>query len=96
MGTFRIEIQAVGGHGCQREIKDGGTVNGCGQPNCPDCLARDFVQRLKAAGVFFGTAQLQNGDATSSPSEYARLTHWPGQPGEVRDDLLTATRSGSF
>lgn len=85
MGTFRVEVQAVGGHGCQRELKEGATVHGCGSPSCPDCIARDFVQKLTAAGVFFGDAE-----------GYARITHWPGQPGEVRDDLITGKRSGSF
>ena len=81
MGQFRIEVTAVGGHGCQREIKDGGTVPGCGQPGCPDCAARQFVARLKAEG---------------NNVEKAELIHWPGQKDEVKDDLLTGIRSGSF
>jgi hypothetical protein len=85
MGNFRIEIDAVGGHGCQREVKDGGTVaESCGLAACPDCIARKFVAELKAAGVF------------NYPPASAKLTHWPGTPGEVRDDLLTGIRSGSF
>ncbi len=85
MGNFRIEIDAVGGHGCQREVGDGGTVTGCGQPHCPDCIARRFVAELKAAGVF-----------SCPPSASATLIHWPGSKGEVRDDLLTGVRKGSF
>jgi hypothetical protein len=85
MGNFRIEIDAVGGHGCQREVKDGGTVAGCGQPTCPDCLAREFVAKLKSMGVF-----------NYPPQSSAKLIHWPGQQSEVRDDLLTGVRSGSF
>ena len=81
MGQFRIEVTAVGGHGCQREIKDGGTVLDCGQPDCPDCLARRFVEQLKDAG---------------NNVEAAELKHWPGTPSEVRDNLLTGVRSGSF
>lgn len=81
MGTFRIEVEAVGGHGCQREIKDGGTVDGCGHPSCPDCMARGFVKDLK-----------EKGNSVLS----AKLTHWPGDKSEVRDDLLTGVRSGSF
>lgn len=84
MGTFRIEVEAVGGHGCQREIKDSEVVAGCGQPGCPDCIARKFVAQLKSMGVFQHT-----------PAS-ATLTHWPGQDCEVRDNLLTGVRSGSF
>lgn len=81
MGQFRIEIIAVGGHGCQREVKDGEVVAGCGQSSCPDCAAREFVARLKASG---------------NSIEKAELTHWPGTTTEVRDNLLTGIRSGSF
>ncbi len=81
MGQYRIEIVAVGNHGCQREIPSGGTVAGCGQPNCPDCLARDFVKRLSAA---------------NNSVENAVLIHWPSGPGTVLDNLLTGERSGQF
>ena len=91
MGTFRVEVQAVGGHGCQRDIKDGGTVDGCGQPNCPDCITRRYVNELKAvANVSFSPGGGRNTDA------YATITHWPGQRGVVVDDLLTRIRTGSF
>jgi hypothetical protein len=81
MGDFRIEVKAVGGHGCQREVKDGGDVHGCGQMGCPDCIAREFVATLQ-----------RKGNSVNS----ATLTHWPGQAGEVVDDLLTKKRRGSF
>jgi hypothetical protein len=81
MGDFRIEVNAVGGHGCQREIPDGAIVNGCGRPNCPDCIARRFVRSLKESGA----------DVKS-----AALTHWPGSPEQVKDDLLSGIRTGSF
>lgn len=81
MGTFRVELEAVGGHGCQREIPDGGHVIGCERPGCPDCITREFVRRLKRSGAQVAVAELR---------------HWPGQPTEVKDDLLTGTRSGSF
>jgi hypothetical protein len=81
VGTFKIEITAVGGHGCQREVKDGGTVYGCGYRSCPDCTARAVVEELKRQGCSVT-------DAT--------LTHWPGELGEVQDDLLTKIRIGSF
>lgn len=91
MGTFRIEIQGVGGHGCQREKKDGERTQGCGQPNCPDCLARALVTRLQTVGVSFA---LHSEDPNQN--QYARLTHWPGQECAVVDDLLSGVRHGSF
>lgn len=80
MGNFRVEIEAVGGHGCQRDVKDGGTVYGCGNLNCPDCRAREFVEDMK-----------RRYDVRE-----AKLIHWPGLPESVVDDLLTKTRKGSF
>lgn len=85
MGVFRVEIEAVGDHGCQRNVKDGGTVvTACGHPGCVDCLVRGFVRQLEAAGVNFG-----NGG-------HAELLHWPSTAAEVVDDLLTGRRTGSF
>ena len=81
MGQFRVTITATGGHGCQREIGDGGTVEGCGQPSCPDCQARALVASLNATG---------------SSVESATLEHWPGTPAQVTDDLVTGIRQGSF
>lgn len=81
MGQFRVEVTAVGGHGCQREVKDGENVRPCDNPACPDCMARKLVHDLAAHGCTV---------------ESAILTHWPGQAGEVRDDLVTGKRSGSF
>lgn len=80
MGQFRIEITAVGGHGCQREIKDGGMVPGCGEEGCPDCKVRRFLEDFRK----------------SNNVEQATLTHWPNTPHEVKDDLLTGVRTGSF
>lgn len=83
MGNFVIEVKAVGGHGCQREVKSGEQVKpSCDSPfpACPDCLAREFVSRLQAI----------------CSVESAKLTHWPGQPSEVRDDLVSRVRDGQF
>lgn len=81
MGSYNIEIEAVGGHGCQREVKDGDKVFGCGRMGCPDCETRRFIKTLRDGG--------------SSVSK-AKLTHWPGQESEVQDDLLTGIRTGNF
>lgn len=81
MGTFLVQVKATGGHGCQREKKDGEAVLGCDLPHCPDCITREFVRRLKRTGA-------QVSEAT--------LTHWPDTPTQVMDDLLTGIRKGSF
>lgn len=81
MGQFNVNVTAVGGHGCQREIKDGQEVKGCGQSNCPDCIARDFYKKLCEIGCSV---------------ESATLIHWPGTSTEVVDDLITRIRKGNF
>lgn len=83
MGQFRIEISAVAGHGCSRSEKDGESIkySGCQRLNCPDCLARDLVERFKRLGFH---------------DLKATFTHWPGEPAEVVDDLVAGVRRGSF
>lgn len=81
MGGFKIEVMAAGGHGCRRDVKDGEVVEGCGNDTCPDCTTRRFVADLRRKGNSLVSAT---------------LTHWPGQTGEVEDDLLTGKRKGSF
>jgi hypothetical protein len=73
MGNFRLVIDAVGGHGCQREVKDGGTVIGCGRMDCPDCVAGALVTELAKR--------------TGSSIQSASLTHWPGTSSEVVDEF---------
>jgi hypothetical protein len=52
MGAFNINITGVGGHGCERKAKAGEKLFGrCGRFTCPDCLAYEFVQRLRQAGM---------------------------------------------
>lgn len=82
MGTFRVEVQAVGNHGCQRDKGDE-TIEGCGLAGCTDCVAREFLAKLQATGASV---------------ERATIEHWPHQtpkPGPV-DNLLTKTRDKSF
>lgn len=81
MGQFIVHVDAVGNHGCQRDKKDGQAVVGCEQSNCTDCITREFVRRLKRAGTSMTAAT---------------ITHWPGQGSEVKDDLLSGIRAGSF
>lgn len=81
MGTYRIEIQAAGNHGCQRNKTDTQVVGFCGDTRCPDCQARMFTRILEACG---------------SNVEHAVLRHWPGMAEEVTDNLKTGVRSGHF
>lgn len=88
MGDFRIVINAVGGHGCDRTAKDGDAREGCGSFNCPDCLTVDFVKKLRETGSSVGSAE---------------LIHWPkdspsglGGAPEIIDNLLTGIRKGAF
>lgn len=88
MGNSVIIIETVGNHGCQREVKDGGTVYGCGYMGCVDCETRRFIKRLQ-----------QNGSIVE-----AKLIHWPIQgtqgqqlqPSSVVDDLVSGKRTGNF
>lgn len=84
MGMFRVTVVAMGNHGCERDqhrIAPHQDVQGCGYPGCTDCVTREYVEKLKASG------------ATVSE---ATIHHWPGQIGEVVDNLLTKKRIGQF
>lgn len=86
MGTFNINITAVGGHGCEKNAKAGEPLyRRCGKFTCPDCIAYDLTQRLKQAGML------------STPEASSKFTHWPGTDRQVVDDLLKNVReSGDF
>lgn len=82
MGSFRITIGAVGGHGVDRGKKHGETVDfEADNENSPDAIAKRFVDELKAKG--------------NSVTE-ATIHHWPGTDSQVIDNLLTGKRTGSF
>lgn len=70
MGDFRFEMNMVGGHGCQREKKDGEVIEPCGSASCPDCICAEFVEKMRTAGVNVK-------DAT--------LVHWPNSRSAVLD-----------
>lgn len=74
MGQFRFEFTATGGHGCQRDAKEGEKFYGCRRMGCPDCECKRFVEHMKALGF---------------PVERATFTHWPGTETEVVDDLAS-------
>jgi hypothetical protein len=85
MGTFKIEIEGIGSHGQDRNKKEGEVVNFFENgPTTPDAIAKATLEILKFHGVYF------------PPSAKATITHWPGEPSEVVDDLLTGIRKGNF
>lgn len=82
MGKFRIVINAVGGHGVDRQKKDGEVVNFHAYGKLPpDAIASEFVKEL-----------INTGCSVQS----ATIIHWPETEDEVRDDLLTGRRTGNF
>lgn len=78
MGNFRIEIEATGGHGCDRTAKEGETFYGCGRQGCPDCELRRFLGSPQFLGMV----------------KSAKLTHWPWEPSEVVDEYKPAYPPG--
>lgn len=82
MGTFKIVIQAVGGHGVDREKKNGEKVNFKAEGDfTPDAIAERFANELKHFGCNV---------------EEAQIIHWPGEENTVVDDLVTGERTGNF
>lgn len=90
MGNFKIEIEAVGNHGIDREAKQGSVIayrtfaddvpsNGLSSFE-PDEQAAQFVRQLKFANTIAS----------------AKLIHWPDTT-PIVDDLLTGVREhGDF
>lgn len=99
MGAFNINITGVGGHGCERKAKPGEKLYGrCGRFNCPDCLAYEFVQRLKQAGMIRDgdqaySIELADGDPRVVAFKGARLA-WEASHGESAP--MTFTHEGVF
>jgi hypothetical protein len=84
MGHHRIVIDMVGGHGCDRDAKEGQPRTFCERETCPDCAARSLVEKFEKQGCF------------SFRESGAKLIHWPGEH-EIIDDLLAKTREkGTF
>ena len=82
MGTFKIEITAVGDHGRDRNKKDGEMVNFYDEGAItPDARAKTLVELLRHDGAII---------------EKATITHWPDDPSEVVDDLDSGERKGNF
>lgn len=81
MGNFKIEIEAVGGHGVCRDVKEGHIIPYAdAHPNEPDVLAVQFVSEFKKTNNVIS----------------AKLIHWPDNT-PIVDNLLTGIREhGDF
>ena len=81
MGNFKIEIEAVGGHGVQRGVKQGEVIPyDTAHPNEPDVLAKRFVEEFGKSNNVLS----------------AKLIHWPDTT-PIVDDLKTGKREhGDF
>jgi hypothetical protein len=86
MGNFKIEIEAIGGHGVCREVKQGEVIpyeaaaSVPGHEREPDVLAKRFVEDF----------------AKSNNVISAKLIHWPDTT-PIVDNLLTGVREhGDF
>lgn len=81
MGNFKIEIEAVGGHGIKREVKQGEAIAYAdAHPNEPDAMAKAFVDEF----------------AKHNSIVSAKLVHWPDTT-PIVDNLLTGKREhGEF
>lgn len=95
MGDFRIVVEAMGGHGCMRELGDGETVIGCNRPGCPDCIAREMVRRLQRSGAQIHRAHLVHWPADFVHPQAGVTTNYSLE-NQVTDDLVTGKRAGSF
>jgi len=79
MGDFRIEINMVGGHGCDRTAKEGGAISGCQRIGCPDCEAKRCVEFL-----------MRHSNSLKSMT----ITHWPDTPSQVVDEYKPSQTYG--
>jgi hypothetical protein len=79
MGDFRLEVDATGGHGCDRDAHEGEIVRACGRQGCPDCEFRRFLAQPTVIGTL----------------RSAKLVHWPGQTCEVVDEYRPVYYVGS-
>ena len=82
MGTFRIEITAVGGHGLDRDKKDGEIVDFKKEGEySPEALTLKAIAEMKHFGINV---------------QEAKIVHWSGEVKTIEDDLLTGKRTGNF
>lgn len=89
MGDFRIVIDAVGGHGQDREKKRGEVVD-FGE-NTPEAMAKAFVDALKATGATVDEAKVIHWPLDNYGGQIKN-----GRTSQIVDDLVTGKRVGQF
>lgn len=94
MGNFRVVIDAVGGHGQDREKKDGEVVDfGSGSP---ETIVKDAVDKLISTGVNVLSAKVYHWPA-DTVYDGPQIAPVDGDGKEcITDDLVTGVRKGSF
>lgn len=93
MGDFRIVIDTIGGHGQDRDKKDGEIVDFGSTENSPEAFFKKAIEDAIAKGII-------SSDTT------AHVIHWPldnyegqlknGRSVQIVDNLMTGKRTGSF
>ncbi len=81
MGDFRIIINAIGGHGQDRDKKDGEVVDF--GTNTPEAIAKKCVENLLASGIHVVDAKVIH-PANRKDKD------------NIEDDLITGIRKGTF
>lgn len=89
MGDFRIVINAVGGHGQDRDKKDGEIVDF--GTNTPEAIAKEFVEKLKASGCSVDNAYVVHWPLDNYEGQLKN-----GRATQIVDDLITGKRTGNF
>lgn len=83
MGDFSVSMRMVGGHGCDRQAREGDPLGPtCDSQSCPDCFFRKMVGLLVSKGMI-----------PTGGKYHATMTHWPDDPdGGITDDLRANVR----
>jgi hypothetical protein len=91
MGDFRIVINAVGGHGQDRDKQSGEVVDfGTGTP---EAIAKELVEKMQASGCSVDSAKVIHWpvDNYGGPEVNGR-----NPEKQIVDDLISNVRMGSF
>jgi hypothetical protein len=89
MGDFRIVINAVGGHGQDRDKKNGEVVDF--GTNTPEAIAKELVGKLKASGCSVDNAYVVHWPLDNYEGQLKN-----GRTAQIVDDLVTGKRTGGF
>lgn len=101
MGDFRVIIDAIGGHGQDRDKKDGEKVdfthegNGHHSTQTPEAIAQTLVLAMRGAGINIQGAKVIHWPADNYPkTDEDPNGREAGK--EITDDLITGIRTNQF